>query len=116
MISRGATASRACWRLDLGVQLTYVIGCSPPCHGGEPRSEASVSERGGVRIASVTESLPPDVNGVASTTVRVAEHRMGHRVADSGRIAFRLHGVAAAPTAAPRLPRSGAVRERPGTA
>jgi phosphatidylinositol alpha 1,6-mannosyltransferase len=30
-----------------------------------------------VRIAYVTESFPPDVNGVAHTAVRVAEHLVG---------------------------------------
>lgn len=33
-----------------------------------------VSDLMGVRIAYVTESFPPDVNGVAHTSVRVAEH------------------------------------------
>ena len=34
-----------------------------------------------VRIAYVTESFPPDVNGVAHTAVRVAEHLLsrGHQ-------------------------------------
>jgi phosphatidylinositol alpha 1,6-mannosyltransferase len=38
-------------------------------------------ERGSVRIAYVTESFPPDVNGVAHTAVRVAEHLLcrGHQ-------------------------------------
>jgi len=34
----------------------------------------SIGERDYVRIAYVTESFPPDVNGVASTAMRVAEH------------------------------------------
>jgi phosphatidylinositol alpha 1,6-mannosyltransferase len=33
-----------------------------------------IGERDYVRIAYVTESFPPDVNGVASTAMRVAEH------------------------------------------
>jgi len=40
-----------------------------------------ISERVSVRIAYVTESFPPDVNGVAHTAVRVAEHLLsrGHQ-------------------------------------
>jgi len=40
----------------------------------------TVGDRKGVRIAYVTESFPPDVNGVASTAMRVAEQlvRRGH--------------------------------------
>lgn len=30
-----------------------------------------------VRLAYVTESFPPDVNGIAHTAVRVAEHLLG---------------------------------------
>jgi len=37
------------------------------------RMRTSISERDHVRIAYVTESFPPDVNGVASTAMRVAE-------------------------------------------
>lgn len=40
-----------------------------------------VSDRVSVRIAYVTESFPPDVNGVASTAMRVTEHLVmqGHK-------------------------------------
>ena len=48
-----------------------------------------------MRIAYVTESFPPDVNGVASTAMRVAEQlvRCGHQP------------LVIAPAAAPRLPK-----------
>ncbi|HXB47291.1 MAG TPA: glycosyltransferase, partial [Streptosporangiaceae bacterium] len=41
----------------------------------------NVSDGVSVRIAYVTESFPPDVNGVAHTAVRVAEHLLsrGHQ-------------------------------------
>jgi phosphatidylinositol alpha 1,6-mannosyltransferase len=52
----------------------------PDRHGESPVSGRSVPHRDGVRIAYVTESFPPDVNGVAHTAVRVAEHLLtrGH--------------------------------------
>lgn len=53
-----------------------------------------IGERDYVRIAYVTESFPPDVNGVASTAMRVAEH-----------LAARGHDpVVIAPEPARRLP------------
>src|SRR5258708_9980065 len=56
-----------------------------------------IGERDYVRIAYVTESFPPDVNGVASTAMRVAEH-----------LAARGHDpVVIAPEPARRLPSIG---------
>ena len=39
-----------------------------------PISGGKAGEPVGVRIAYVTESFPPDINGVAHTALRVAEH------------------------------------------
>jgi phosphatidylinositol alpha 1,6-mannosyltransferase len=57
-----------------------VIDSSPGRHGVAPVSWGPAGELRGVRIAYVTESFPPDVNGVAHTAMRVAEHllRRGH--------------------------------------
>jgi phosphatidylinositol alpha 1,6-mannosyltransferase len=57
-------------------------------------SRTSIGDRDYVRIAYVTESFPPDVNGVASTAMRVAEHlaARGH------------HPVVIAPEPERRLP------------
>jgi phosphatidylinositol alpha 1,6-mannosyltransferase len=54
----------------------------------------SIGKRDYVRIAYVTESFPPDINGVASTAMRVAEH-----LAASGH-----HPVVIAPEPARRVP------------
>jgi phosphatidylinositol alpha 1,6-mannosyltransferase len=43
-------------------------------HGVSAVAGTPVAERVGVRITYVTESFPPDVNGVAHTAVRVAEY------------------------------------------
>jgi phosphatidylinositol alpha 1,6-mannosyltransferase len=44
------------------------------CHGVAFLSWAIAGEPVSVRIAYVTESFPPDINGVAQTALRVAEH------------------------------------------
>lgn len=44
------------------------------CHGVAYLSWVSAGKPVSVRIAYVTESFPPDINGVAHTALRVAEH------------------------------------------
>src|SRR5579859_5499256 len=44
------------------------------CHGVAPFFWQNAGKPVGVRIAYVTESFPPDINGVAHTALRVAEH------------------------------------------
>src|SRR5262245_47587272 len=58
---------------DLRLHPADVTGYSPCRHVGAAGKRMLIRDRGGVRIAYVTESFPPDVNGVASTAMRVAE-------------------------------------------
>src|SRR5215468_9071986 len=58
---------------DLRLHPAVVTGYSPCRHVGAAGKRMLIRDRGGVRIAYVTESFPPDVNGVASTAMRVAE-------------------------------------------
>jgi phosphatidylinositol alpha 1,6-mannosyltransferase len=51
-----------------------VTYCFPGCRGGATVGWGLAGEIVSVRIAYVTESFPPDVNGVAQTALRVAEH------------------------------------------
>jgi len=57
-----------------------VTDSSPDSHGDPHPSGMRMAHGMSVRIAYVTESFPPDVNGVAHTAVRVAEHllKTGH--------------------------------------
>src|SRR3984885_2012005 len=50
-------------------------------HGPVGRSDPLVGHREGMRVAIVTESFPPDVNGVANTVLRVAQQLIskGHQ-------------------------------------
>jgi phosphatidylinositol alpha 1,6-mannosyltransferase len=59
---------------DLHVHHTDVTHSSPSRHGVAPISWNDAGQPVGVRIAYVTESFPPDINGVAQTALRVAEH------------------------------------------
>lgn len=55
---------------------------SSRCHLADARLTCDLGDCRGVRIAYVTESFPPDVNGVASTAMRVTEQlaQFGHDV------------------------------------
>src|SRR5215469_3042607 len=57
-----------------------VIHSSLRRHGESPAAGMLMAERVSVRVTYVTESFPPDVNGVAHTAVRVTEHLLsrGH--------------------------------------
>src|ERR1700722_9929362 len=60
---------------------TDVTYSSPRGHGSAPPSGRRITDGVSVRIAYVTESFPPDVNGVAHTAVRLAEYLVsrGHQ-------------------------------------
>ncbi|EXG80130.1 glycosyltransferase [Cryptosporangium arvum DSM 44712] len=57
-----------------------MAGSSPPGHPEVTRGKAALLTLTGMRVAIITESYPPDVNGVAHSVLRTVEHLLarGH--------------------------------------